>query len=75
MHFARCLVVLAALVATPAAAEPCRMGTNMPAGDANPAKPINEGQARMLCSESVLVSRARDGSEQRMRTWRFEIKK
>jgi hypothetical protein len=29
----------------------------------------------MVCSEGVLVSRTRDGSEQRMRTWKFEIKK
>jgi hypothetical protein len=75
MHFARSLVIIAALVASPAAATDCRLGTNMPAGDANPAKPINEGQARMVCSESVLTSRARDGSEQKMRTWKFEIKK
>jgi hypothetical protein len=74
MHFARSLVILAAMT-TAAAAELCRMGTNMPAGDANPVKPISSDQARMVCNESVLVSRARNGSEQRMRTWRFELKK
>jgi hypothetical protein len=68
MHFARSVVLVAALIATPAAAEPCRMGTNMPAGDANPEKPINPDQARMVCQESVLTTRSRDGSEQRMRT-------
>jgi hypothetical protein len=76
MHFARSLaLVVAAVIATPAAAADCRMGTNMPAGDANPAKPIDAGQARMVCQESVLVSRARDGSTQQMRTWKFEPKK
>jgi hypothetical protein len=76
MHFARFLVViLAALIATPAAAEPCRMGTNMPAGDANPAKPTSPNQARMVCNEGVLVSRARDGSTQTMRTWKFTLQK
>jgi hypothetical protein len=29
----------------------------------------------MVCTESVLVTRAPDGTEQRMRTWRFDIKK
>ncbi len=75
MHFARSIIVLAGLVATPAVAGECRMGTNMPAGDANPVKPINEGQARMVCSEGVLPSRARDGSERRMRTWKFTLQK
>jgi hypothetical protein len=44
MHSAQSLAfVLTALAATPAAATDCRMGTNMPAGDANPAKAIAEG--------------------------------
>jgi hypothetical protein len=47
MHFARSIAVLAS---TAAAAEPCRIGSNMPGGDANPVKPINPGQARMVCS-------------------------
>lgn len=68
MHFARSLM-LAILVALPAAAGDgdCRMGTNMPAGDA--------GQARMVCNEGTLTTRARDGSVQQIRMWTFELKK
>jgi hypothetical protein len=69
------ILILVALASAPAAAAPCRMGTNMPAIDANPAKPIDPNQARMVCTESVLVTRAPDGSEQRTRMWSFDLKK
>lgn len=75
MHFARSLVVLAALAASPAAAEPCRFGTNMPAGDANPAKPTAVGQARMVCEQRVVEARGRDGSTTKFKTWQFDLKK
>lgn len=57
MHFARSLIT-AILVAMPAAgvAGECRSGSNMPAGDANPAKPIDPQQARMVCSEGTLTT-------------------
>ena len=69
------IILLAALASAPAAAADCRMGTNMPAGDANPVKPIDPNQARMVCTESVLVSRAPNGTVQQVRTWKFDIKK
>jgi hypothetical protein len=52
------ILIIAALASAPVAAADCRLGTNMPAGDANPVKPIDPNQARMVCTESVLTTRA-----------------
>lgn len=75
MHFARSIAVLGVIASTAAAAEPCRIGSNMPGGDANPVKPIAAGQARMVCTEGVLTNHLPNGTTQQIRTWKFELKK
>lgn len=67
-------LALAALTAAPQAA-PCRSGTNMPAGDANPAKRTDPNQNRMVCEEGSL--KTIDGTGKYIsdvRTWSFSLR-
>ena len=57
MHFARSLVILAALTAA-ATAEPCRIGTNIPAGTRTPRRRSLPGR-RAWCATKLSSSRAR----------------
>lgn len=75
MRTTAAVLILAAIACTPAAAEPCRVGTNMPMSDAVAAKPIDAGQPRVVCEASTLNARQRDGSTVAIRTWNFEVKK
>jgi hypothetical protein len=69
------ITILAALASAAAAAEPCRVGTNMPMSDAVAQKPISADQPRIVCTEGVIDARNRDSTQLQVKTWKFELKK
>jgi hypothetical protein len=67
------VLILIAIFA-PAAAEECRIGTNRPGIDADPAQRIDASAPRMRCEQTIVRSQAPDGRSVERRQWNFEVR-